>query len=409
MNKDTPMSEGFIKLPRALLQNPSWKEMPLTYRHVFLTILENSCYKPTTVDAHGNLIHLQPGQFMVTIRRLVDLCDEPDIERGLVERALKRFEKVGFSRQETRHKKTIITITEPSFCEELKIGSETRFTTKSRQNHDIKEERKERKERNTPSYSLTGEAASSAAGGFSSSYFQMIQKDKECTYVDAQGVTRFKNIEAPPILTSDNISYGYPTPLLQAYKKKLNSKVFAENSQPMILSRHFFSLIKNRKKDFKEPNLQKWAATIDLMLRIDERKPEDIKQVMEWAILDDFWCTVVMCAAKLRKHFDTLQLKSQRVVKPAAFQAKDGMVESNRQLAQAIDRKFQGTFKSWKIEVYQDSIAFYMGAAATTFKFTEHGFQDQVLNAMRKWGMPIDGLNATFRTEIGLESRKAVG
>jgi hypothetical protein len=46
------------------------------------------------------------------------------------------FKKVGFSRQETRHRKTIITITEPSICKYFKCEDKAESETKSRQDRD---------------------------------------------------------------------------------------------------------------------------------------------------------------------------------------------------------------------------------------------------------------------------------
>lgn len=140
------MTEGYIKYPRKLNECRSWKALPYTYRHVFLTIMSHASHCEDTFDDNGVIIPLLPGQFVTTIRRLVELCNEPDIDKSLIERALARFEKVGFSRQEVRHIKTIITITEPEFCEALKKKIETTFETKSRQDRDTKEELRELKE-----------------------------------------------------------------------------------------------------------------------------------------------------------------------------------------------------------------------------------------------------------------------
>lgn len=108
---------GFIKLPRSLLEDPLWKSLPYTYRHVYLTILANVVFKPTIQDDFGVLISLSPGQFLTTERELVRLCDEPDIDKSLVHRALEKFKKLNFSNQTSNHKKTIITISRADILE----------------------------------------------------------------------------------------------------------------------------------------------------------------------------------------------------------------------------------------------------------------------------------------------------
>lgn len=132
------MSEDntYIKYTRDLHHNEAFKSLSFEYRHIYLTILVHMAFEPIELNDHGVLIQLQPGQYMTTIRRLTELCDEKVISKGKVERALKMFEKIGFSRQETRHTKTIITITQSSVCAVLKNRSETTNETRSRQDRD---------------------------------------------------------------------------------------------------------------------------------------------------------------------------------------------------------------------------------------------------------------------------------
>jgi len=142
------MSEnfGFFKFPRELLTNSIFKSFSYEYRHIFLVIMANVAFKKTVQNDHGVLIELMPGQFLTTFRELEQLCNEKEIDKSKIERALKKFFHVGFSRQETRHTKTIITITEPSICRLIETENETRNETKTRQDRDIKEECIERKE-----------------------------------------------------------------------------------------------------------------------------------------------------------------------------------------------------------------------------------------------------------------------
>ncbi len=101
---------GFIQIPRSLLSDRLWKDLPFTYRHVFLTILQHMAYKETIQDDFGVLVTVKPGQLLTTQRRLADLCEEDDIDRCLVQRSLLKLQNLGFSIQETIHKKTLITI-----------------------------------------------------------------------------------------------------------------------------------------------------------------------------------------------------------------------------------------------------------------------------------------------------------
>lgn len=57
------------------------------------------------------------------------------------------------------------------------------------------------------------------------------------------------------------------------------------------------------------PNWQKsFAKVYEELVRIDGRKPEDIKRICQWARTDSFWRSNFMSPAKLRKRTDGVQL-----------------------------------------------------------------------------------------------------
>lgn len=58
--------------------------------------------------------------------------------------------------------------------------------------------------------------------------------------------------------------------------------------------------------------LQQWAYVFDLMLRRDERKPEAIRAVIDFATTDDFWQANILSPGKLRDKYDALDIKRQR-------------------------------------------------------------------------------------------------
>ncbi len=77
------------------------------------------------------------------------------------------------------------------------------------------------------------------------------------------------------------------------------------------LAELLLDLIRQRKADFRQPNLDRWTRDIDRMIRLDGRDPERIEAVMRWCQADPFWQSNILSAAKLRKHFDTLEMKMQ--------------------------------------------------------------------------------------------------
>jgi hypothetical protein len=72
-----------------------------------------------------------------------------------------------------------------------------------------------------------------------------------------------------------------------------------------------FSLIKNNNPGAKEPNLQTWAKNIDLMLRLDNRTTEGIRQMIIFSQNNDFWKGNILSTAKLREKYDQLYIQSR--------------------------------------------------------------------------------------------------
>lgn len=138
---------GYVKIPRSLYEDPLWKSLPLTYRHVYMTILIHMAFKETIQDDHGVLVIIKPGQFLTTERELEKLCDNEEIDRCLIQRALKKFKNLGFSIQTSIHKKTIITISREDIYELI----DPNFDPNSIQTRSIKEEdKKEKKDLDDP-------------------------------------------------------------------------------------------------------------------------------------------------------------------------------------------------------------------------------------------------------------------
>jgi hypothetical protein len=97
-------------------------------------------------------------------------------------------------------------------------------------------------------------------------------------------------------------------------KKKENHtlselKTYSDDSIEIVLSKYLYEkIIKNAPK-VKEPNYQLWAKHIDLMIRVDGREPNDIKDVIDWCQADSFWTPNILSTGKLREKFDILYAK----------------------------------------------------------------------------------------------------
>jgi hypothetical protein len=98
------------------------------------------------------------------------------------------------------------------------------------------------------------------------------------------------------------------------HKQNINSnKVFPADSLEMFLAQELRAYILHNNPNAKvADNLSNWAKVFDLMLRVDSRKPEEIRAVMRFSQSDQFWMSNILSASKLREKFDTLLLQSQR-------------------------------------------------------------------------------------------------
>ena len=89
------------------------------------------------------------------------------------------------------------------------------------------------------------------------------------------------------------------------------SKLIPLESPEYQISEFLFNEILKLNPNHKPPNLKAWAKDIDLMIRIDNRRPEDIRAVIAWVQTDPFWQCNILSAEKLRKNFDTLKIKME--------------------------------------------------------------------------------------------------
>lgn len=97
-----------------------------------------------------------------------------------------------------------------------------------------------------------------------------------------------------------------------ANKKERHKQVYDETSIYYQLAVFFYERILENDADFKQPNLQKWANDIRLMMEIDKRTEEQIRYLIRWVQQDDFEMVNVLSPAKLRKRYDQLVLKVKR-------------------------------------------------------------------------------------------------
>lgn len=341
----TMEDNSYIKYTRSLHTNPIFKSMSFQYRHIYLTILVNMAYKPIQLNDHGVLINLKPGQFMTTVRELVKLCDEKSIKKGTVERALIMFEKVGFSGQETGHTKTIITVTEPSICDSLKNKNGTSFGTKTGQERDIKEERKEIKEEKHTHVEIPMEAKRVSGGDCNSYSFSNKEHKEHQSY--------------PKHQEDDEILPSKPLPKTVELKHP-----FGEEELVMLTYSEHQKLMKIMSQD----EFEFWVKQLEIEIaRKGLREFNKKNQSHYGAIL----------AFKNYRESRSVGFKTNEVTSPT----------ENIKHAQYTQEYYKSDY--YELQIFRDRVEFIPhkgNAPVRAIKFNDNGFKDQFQNELYKKG-----------------------
>ncbi|MDR4509583.1 MAG: hypothetical protein MRJ65_15375 [Candidatus Brocadiaceae bacterium] len=88
--------------------------------------------------------------------------------------------------------------------------------------------------------------------------------------------------------------------------KNEKKNIYPPDSHECRLADLLLQRIIDRLPNYKRPDIQKWARSIDLMIRRDNRHPAEIEKVIDWCQSDDFWQSNILCTEKLRKKYDQL-------------------------------------------------------------------------------------------------------
>lgn len=93
-------------------------------------------------------------------------------------------------------------------------------------------------------------------------------------------------------------------------KNEKKNNLFVETSNEFQLSKYLFELIRKNNPKAKEPNFQTWSKQFDLMIRVDKRDVQEIKDLINWSQNDSFWYKNILSPQKLRKQYDQLIVKT---------------------------------------------------------------------------------------------------
>lgn len=91
---------------------------------------------------------------------------------------------------------------------------------------------------------------------------------------------------------------------------KVEKKVYGDSDVELQLAKQLFTRMLENNPEAKTPNFQVWADIVRLMIVRDKRKPEQIKNMIDWSQKDTFWQTNILSTKKLRDKYDQLKVKA---------------------------------------------------------------------------------------------------
>jgi hypothetical protein len=110
-----------------------------------------------------------------------------------------------------------------------------------------------------------------------------------------------------------------------------------------VLAKLLLKEIKNWFPKYKDPsNLKTWAKSIDDMIKLDQRSPEEIEIVIRWSQKDIFWRKNILSATTLRLKFNRLQAEILSTEKKGGPKKQEGIERASQKLKEAISGKQKG-------------------------------------------------------------------
>lgn len=92
------------------------------------------------------------------------------------------------------------------------------------------------------------------------------------------------------------------------------ARIFGPASPEYRLAEYLLGKVKLLDRKMRSPNLQLWAMDIDKMIRLDKRSPAEVKDLIDFAHGDTFWCKIILSADNLRDK--ATKLTAQMTAKP---------------------------------------------------------------------------------------------
>ena len=173
-----------------------------------------------------------------------------------------------------------------------------------------------------------------------------------CHYNDYQSLRETSNqrsnqatTKEPPsnnqaLTTNNHVNHDNQ---LKDNSNKSKKRIYYGDSIYYQLAEYLFEEMKKNNPEARKPDFNKWANDIRLMMEIDKRKEEQVRNMITWSQSNDFWKGIILSAKKLREKYDQMKVqalkqnnaaapKSDSVkydIKPSEFFSMEGLNDDN--------------------------------------------------------------------------------
>lgn len=87
---------GYFKIHRELFDKPIWVNSTIEQQIILITLLSMANWQPTEQEVDGEIIKLNPGQFIASVEDIRKRINKPEITTKKIRGANERFRKLGF-------------------------------------------------------------------------------------------------------------------------------------------------------------------------------------------------------------------------------------------------------------------------------------------------------------------------
>lgn len=249
---------GFIALYRSIETSPTFKALGAIQQSIAIRLLLHANHKDNEWFDNGQqkMIVIKRGQ-LITSRASIKkwFNNDPLVTDQRIRTTLTKLEKLEFLTKEATNHYTLITLCHYNDYQSL------RETTNQRSN---------------------------------------------------QAPTKEQPSNNQALTTNNHVNHDNQ---LKDNSPKSKKRIYNVDSIHYQLAEYLFEEMKKNNPEARNPDFNKWANDIRLMMEIDKRKEEQVRNMITWSQSNDFWKGNILSAKKLRDKYDQMKVQANQPYK----------------------------------------------------------------------------------------------